>query len=160
MMNFIRITLIFGCCLPVILFSTHPLRTEEGVKSEVKPELKEVTFDTLKFDIKKGASFKRSLLTKEIEELHGTRIRLRGYMLPQFQQKGITQFVLVRDNLECCFGPGAALYDCMIVEMEAGLSTTFTVRPIAVEGVFKIDEFKDPDGNPLAIFHLDGLKVK
>jgi hypothetical protein len=122
-------------------------------------KIKDLTFDDIKFEMKKGDPFERSMLTKQIEALDGQTIRIRGYMLPSFQQKGITQFVLVRDNLECCFGPGAALYDCVVVELK-GTSATFTVKPIAVEGVFKIEEFTDPDGNHLAIYHLDGTKVK
>ncbi len=46
-------------------------------------------------------------------------VRVRGFILPSFQQSGITQFVLVRDNQECCFGPGAALHDCVVVRHEA-----------------------------------------
>ena len=122
-------------------------------------KVKEITFDDIKFDMKKGDPFERSMLTKKIEELDGQTVRIRGYMLPSFQQKGITQFVLVRDNLECCFGPGAALFDCVVVELK-GTTATFTVKPIAVEGTFKIQEFKDPDGNHLAVYHLDGTKVK
>jgi hypothetical protein len=130
------------------------------LEARSEERIRDISFDDVKFDLEKGAPFERSLLTKEIEALEGVTIRVRGYMLPQFQQRGITQFVLVRDNLECCFGPGAALYDCMIVAMQEERSTTFTVRPITVEGVFRIEEFKDPDGNHLAISHLDGLKVK
>ena len=100
------------------------------------------------------------MLTKKINELHGKTVKIRGYILPSFQQKGIKQFVLVRDNMECCFGPGAALYDCVLVEMVEGKSTSYTVRPVAVEGEFTIREFKDPDGKHLAIYHLDGVKVK
>ena len=122
-------------------------------------KIKDITFDDIKFDMKKGDTFERSLLTKKIEELNGSTIRIRGYMLPSFQQKGITQFVLVRDNMQCCFGPGAALCDCIMVELK-GTTATFTTKPIAVEGVFKVDEFNDPDGNTLAVFHLDGTKVK
>jgi hypothetical protein len=126
--------------------------------AESKPA--DITFDNLKFDIKKGDPFDRKLLTTEIEKLDGKPIKIRGYMLPSFQQKGITQFVLVRDNMECCFGPGAALFDCIVVEMVDGESTSFTIKPIAVEGVFKVSEFLGPDGKPLAIFHLDGKAVK
>jgi len=128
------------------------------IAAESKPV--DITFDNLKFDIKKGDPFERKLLTTEIEKLDGKPIRVRGYMLPSFQQKGITQFVLVRDNMECCFGPGAALFDCIVVEMVDGESTSFTVKPIAVEGVFKVSEFLGPDGKPLAVFHLDGKAVK
>jgi hypothetical protein len=121
---------------------------------------KDITFDDLKFEMKKGDPFERSMLTKPIEELTGAKIKIRGYILPSYQLKGITQFVLVRDNKECCFGPGAALYDSVMVEMQNGASTTYVSRPVAVEGTFKIEEFKDPEGNTLAIYHLDGLSVK
>ncbi len=121
---------------------------------------KDLNFDGVKFPMKKGDKFKRSMLTKKIEELDGQRIRIRGYILPSFQQKGIKQFVLVRDNMECCFGPGAALYDCIVVEMVKDKSASFTVRPVAVEGIFSIRPFKGPDGKHLAIYHLDGQSVK
>ncbi len=120
----------------------------------------DATFDDIKLEMKKGEPFKRSLLTEKVQKLHGTMVRLRGYILPSFQQKGITQFVLVRDNMECCFGPGAALYDCVLIEMAPGKSTSFTVRPVAVVGKFEISEFKGPDGNHLAIYRMTGEEVK
>ena len=121
---------------------------------------REITFDTLKFEIEKGEAFERKMLTPGIEKLAGERVRIRGYMLPSFQQSGITQFVLVRDNMECCFGPGAALYDCVIVEMVNDQTAEFSVRPIAVEGTFSVREFKGPDDMHLAIFHLEGERVR
>ena len=84
-----------------------------------KPKgIQNLTFDDLKFDIEKDAPFHREMLPEKIEDLKTAKIRLRGYILPSYQQRNIKQFVLVRDNLECCFGPGAALYDCVLVEME------------------------------------------
>src|SRR5688572_20674696 len=73
-------------------------------------KIRDLTFDDLKFEMKKEDPFVRSLLTPKIEQLSGAKIRIRGFILPTFQQKGITRFILVRDNMECCFGPGAALY--------------------------------------------------
>jgi len=115
----------------------------------------DLTFDDLKFDIEPDANFDRSMLPTGIEDYGNQSIRIRGYMLPSFQQRDIKQFVLVRDNLECCFGPGAALYDCILVEME-GKGIDFTVRPITVEGTFSIREYKSPEGQHLAIYHLVG----
>ena len=120
----------------------------------------DITFDDIKFDIKPDAPFKRSMLTKKIEDLAGKPVRIRGYILPSFQQTGLTQFVLVRDNQACCFGPGAALYDCIVVEMKPGKSTDFNLYPVAVEGTFTINELQDPDGKALAIYHLDGDDVR
>ncbi|HEX4148199.1 MAG TPA: DUF3299 domain-containing protein [Pirellulales bacterium] len=120
---------------------------------------RDITFDDLKFDIEKGGPFKRSMLTPKILGLDGQKVRIRGYILPSFQQTGLTQFVLVRDNLQCCFGPGAALYDCILVEMEPGRSADFTIRPVAVEGTLAIREYRR-SGRDLAIYHLDGQQVE
>ncbi len=87
-------------------------------------------------------------------------MRLRGYMLPSFQQSGIKHCVLVRDNMQCCFGPGAALYDCVVVNMNADRTAEFSVRPVAVEGVFDIHELLGADGKHLAIYELAGDKVR
>ncbi|HEV3137997.1 MAG TPA: DUF3299 domain-containing protein [Pirellulales bacterium] len=122
---------------------------------------KSVTFDDVKLDLKKGDPYDSSLLTPAIKKLDGKAIRIRGYILPGFQQSGIKNFVLVRDNMECCFGPGALLHDCILVEMTPPGSTNFTVRPVSVEGTFSIREVKDPvNGKHLAIYHLDGKEVK
>lgn len=124
-------------------------------------ETQEVTFDTIKLPLEKDQPFKRELLTPQVLALDGKPIRIRGYILPSFQQTGITQFVLVRDNLQCCFGPGAALHDCIIVEMKPGKSADYTVRPVSVEGKFTLAELVSPDdGKHLAIYHLDGEKVQ
>jgi hypothetical protein len=119
-----------------------------------KQKQQDLTFDDLKFPMEKGGPFDRSMLTETIESLAGKEIKIRGYMLPAFQQSGITNFILVRDNQECCFGPGAALYDCIRITMDPGETTEYSVRPIAVKGIFEIVPFVGPDGKHLAIFHM------
>jgi hypothetical protein len=124
----------------------------------------EITFDDVKFGIEKDGVYEKEMLTDEIRKLDGKVIRIRGFILPSsiFQQKGINRFVLVRDNQECCFGPGAALYDCMMVEMEPGKSTDFTTRMVAVKGVFTVDDqsYRYEDGNPYAVFKLVASEIK
>lgn len=132
-----------------------PRRPARGVDGYL-----DLTFDDLKFDIEKGEPFERSMLTESIEQMAGKPIRIRGYILPSFRQSGIEQFVLVRDNLECCFGPGAALYDCVVVAMQGGRTIDYTVRPVAVEGTFSIRELLGPEGEHLAVFYLEGTSVR
>lgn len=119
-----------------------------------------LTFDDFKFEMKKGEKFDKKMLTDDIKKYVGKKITIRGYIRPSFKAKNLKQFILVRDNMECCFGPGAMLYDCMIVRMQKGNTTDFTVRPIAVEGEFRIREFKGPDGKPWAVYELKGYKVR
>lgn len=123
----------------------------------------DLTFDDLKFDIEKGGDFDRSLLTEEIEMLHKRDVRIRGFILPAsvFRLTGITEFVLVRDNMECCFGPGAALYDCVIVHMAKGKTADFSTRPVMVRGKFEIREFLYPDSDQhYAIYFMTATEVK
>jgi hypothetical protein len=110
--------------------------------------------------MEKTERFLPKMITEPIRGFDGARVRIRGYILPTAQQRGLTTFVLVRDNMECCFGPGAALYDCILIEMNDGKSTEFSVRPVAVEGTFRISEFIGPDGRHLAVYRIEGDAVK
>ena len=138
----------------------EPKTEPQSLPTEAKKPTRDISFDTIKFDMKKEDPFDQKMLTPTVKKLVSNKVRIRGYILPSFQQEGLKQFVLVRDNLECCFGPGAALYDCVVVQMNEGKSTDFTTRPVAVEGVFSLDELRDADGKCLAIYHLQGDKVQ
>ena len=157
-----RTLAVITVCLLAVLCAGRPLPAATGdAKGDAKSgATKEVTFDDIKLELQKGDPYDSSVLTDKVKDLAGRNIRIRGYILPSFQQTGITQFILVRDNMECCFGPGALLHDCIVVEMVPPATATFTVRPVSVEGNFSIRELKGPDGNYLAIYHLNGKQVK
>ena len=125
----------------------------------------EITFDDLKFEIEKGAPFKSGMLTGENKELDKKTWKIRGFILPTtlFSKSNIREFVLVRDNQECCFGPGAALYDCIMVTMAPGKSINFSTRVVAVKGVLEIDteSFLYPDSEEhYAIYKMTAEEVK
>jgi hypothetical protein len=152
------------------------VKTSDSKANDVKPKLEpprragsknssgilDLTFDDLKFDIEKGGKFEREMLPKKIEDYKGKKITIRGYILPTstFQREGIKVFVLVRDDKECCFGPMAAIYDCMRVELVGDAVASFTTRPITVEGEFDIKEWAVINGIPSAIFHLKAKSAK
>lgn len=160
LLTFVCLTFAIGCETappPVVAPPTAKVTTP---KPPTPARIQDQTFDDIKFDIEPDAPFDRSMLTDKVRELDGKPIRIRGYILPTAQQRGIKQFVLVRDNQECCFGPGAALYDCILVTMRGDKSTEFSVRPVAVEGEFQVEEFYGPDDKPLAIYRMAGEAVK
>lgn len=139
-----------------------PLATAEAPsrRSALPSRSGEITFDDLKFDIEPDQPYEPEMLTSKVEGLVGRRIRIQGFMYPTTRQTGITRFILVRDNMECCFGPGAALYDCIYVAMAPGRSAEYSIAPVAVEGEFTIDERRGPDGRPTSIFHLVADEVR
>ena len=120
----------------------------------------ESSFDDIRFPMDKSQAFERSMLTAKTKSLFDKRIRIRGYMYPTLRKRGLTQFVLVRDNMECCFGPGAALYDCILVTMTPGQTAEYSIRPLAVEGVLRLEEVLGPEGRPLAIYQMAGDAVQ
>jgi hypothetical protein len=44
--------------------------------------------------------------------------------------------------------------------MKPSRSTDYSLYPVAVDGTFTIHEMLDPDGNTVAIYHLDGEQVR
>lgn len=123
-------------------------------------KLNDLSFDDLTFEMEKEERFDRSMLTDEIVGYHKTTVRLRGFIRPTMRQDNISKFIFVRDNKECCFGPGAALYDCVLVQLEEGLTTEYTVRPITIKGEFYLREYEGPDGKVWAIYRLRNAVVE
>ncbi len=157
--------LIVGCGKPKPTASDPQSAPESAANAPPAPAagtaaIREITFDDIKLEMQKGEPFTRDRLTPRVTDLERQRVRIRGYILPSFQQSGLTQFVLVRDNQECCFGPGAALHDCVVVRMQPGQTAEFSIRPVAVEGRFRVEELRGPDGRHLAIYALDGERVQ
>jgi hypothetical protein len=44
--------------------------------------------------------------------------------------------------------------------MQPGKTASFSIRPVAVAGTFRLEELRGPDGKHLAIYALDGEDVR
>ncbi len=120
-----------------------------------------ITFDSLMFPMERNDAFSPTLFTDAVRALFDKRVKIRGFIHPSCPyDTGVQTFILVRDDQGCCFGPGALLYDCIIVDMVPGKTTKFSTRPVAVEGRLTFREYKDLTGKHEAIFHLDGESVE
>lgn len=142
-------------------------KVEVRKSSQADLQKGDITFDDLKFEIEKGATFDPDKINETLKFLNGRKVRLSGYILPTtlFKETDISEFVLVRDNQECCFGPQAALFDCVIIEMVGDNTTDFVTRPVTVEGKFVYDpeKYKYPPGvgpSHFAIFRIEGQNVR
>ena len=139
---------------------------EEPAVSSAKGRARNISFDTIKFEMEKRDRFVKTMLTPTINALDKKRVKIRGFMLPSHLNAGIARFILVRDNQECCFGPGAALFDAVAVEMRKGETTKYEYFPITVDGVFHIDPIENPlygegplENSHLYIFRMDDAVV-
>ena len=110
--------------------------------------------------MEKDTVYQPALLTERVKELEGRRVRIRGFIFPSvFQMTGITSFPLIK-NMQCKFGPGGQAHHIVLVELKPDLSTDFTVRPIAVEGILTVKPWNGPDGNTWALYHMVGDGVE
>ena len=90
-------------------------------------------------------------LPKWLQELHGRRIRIRGFMFPTFTATGLTQFALARDHGICCFDREPKICDIIAVRLAKGQTTDYIDnQPLDVEGIFRIA----PEADDSELFQL------
>ncbi len=135
-------SLIGGLLLASVVYAT-----------EVPDGYRRVTFGQLKPD---EAERDRHLsIPTEVESLDGQKVFIKGYMRPPAHRFGIEQFLLVRDNNECCFGKNIpAYYDRIQVELAGNLRTDYSRRMFRAAGTLKIDPSQAHDGSELPAFRL------
>jgi hypothetical protein len=138
---------------------------EEYVPKKPNPnpgKAQAITFEDLKLDLPADTKFRESILTGAVKAVDGERVRLKGFIFAGgiFQQTGIKKFIFVQ-NLQCKFGPGGEAFCVVLVDLKDGVSTSFTVRPITVEGILSVDPFNSPDGKATyAVYRMVGEKVE
>jgi hypothetical protein len=95
-----------------------------------------------------------------ITEYNGHRVFIKGYVYPGKQTSGIKQFVLCRDNGDCCFGGQPRLTDRIMVNLEGPLALEYTTRLRHLAGTFRVEPGRAVDGLGGAIYHLDADYLK
>ncbi|HEX4148200.1 MAG TPA: DUF4190 domain-containing protein [Pirellulales bacterium] len=71
-------------------------------------------------------------------QLNGHRVLLKGYALAGRQTENIKQFVLMRDNLSCCFGSDPKPTDMVAVTVAGARPWTYTKDLVRVAGTFHV----------------------
>ena len=80
--------------------------------------------------------------------MDGASVLLKGYIYPGSKQHGIVQFLLVRDQGDCCFGGNPKITDRVLVQMRDTQSIEFSPRLTKFAGRFSV--------RPTATTTLDG----
>jgi hypothetical protein len=90
--------------------------------------------------------------------MDGRNVLLKGYMYPGKQQRGITQFLLVRDQGDCCFGGNPKITDRVLVQLKDPGHPTgidFSPRLIKIAGTFAIRPMGAPGLDGGVLYHLE-----
>jgi hypothetical protein len=81
-------------------------------------------------------------------------------MYPTRQKTGITEFVLVKDTGQCCFGGNPKLTDMIVIKFRDGKTVNHREQTlVSVAGYFHA-ETVTRSGELTAIYSLDGTHFK
>ncbi len=100
-------------------------------------------------------------LPAELQALDEQRVQLSGYMVPlDVEGSRIQSFLLVRDQMLCCFGKMPRLNEWVFVEFPKGAGMELPVdEPIQVSGRFRAREEREK-GVVMSLYRLQAEKVE
>ena len=90
--------------------------------------------------------------------IDGRNVLLKGYMYPGKQPRGIVQFLLVRDQGDCCFGGNPKITDRVLVQLKDPNHPTgidFSPRLTKIAGRFTIRPMGAPGMDGGVLYHLE-----
>lgn len=92
--------------------------------------------------------------------LDGKPVFIKGYIYPGQQQYGIKQFVLCRDQGDCCFGGNPKITDRIEVKLAEPLTINYSPRMFGVAGTFRVEPTQTAEGLGAVLYHIDAKHVK
>lgn len=99
-------------------------------------------------------------VTEEVEALDGQPIFIKGYMYPQRQTTGLSEFVLLKDTGQCCFGGNPNITDMIVVKFQDGMKVNHKEQTlVSVAGTFHARTVVK-SGELTAIYSIDGTHFK
>lgn len=99
-------------------------------------------------------------MSQEVADLDGKPIFIKGYMYPTRQKTEISEFVLVKDTGQCCFGGQPKLTDMIVVKLKEGLTAELREQAlVGVAGIFHASSVVS-SGELTAIYSIEGTHFK
>jgi hypothetical protein len=90
----------------------------------------------------------------------GRNVLLKGYMFPGAQVSGIRQFLLVRDQGDCCFGGNPKITDRVLVTLAEPAGVAFTPRLVKIAGRFSVRPAGAPEIGGGVLYHLEDARAR
>ena len=88
----------------------------------------------------------RPSIHPDVMALDQKLIFLKGFMYPTRQKEGITEFIMAKDNGQCCFGGEPQVTDMVYVKLDQPLAVEFTDERVSVSGVFSVGKVNKAEG--------------
>lgn len=94
----------------------------------------------------------------QVKSWNGKKAVITGYMVPVKMDKGlVTEFLLMRNTMACCFGSVPNMNEWVVVKMKKGVQPMMDV-PVAFYGELKVGAMFE-NGYMTGLYELDGEKM-
>jgi hypothetical protein len=108
----------------------------------------------------KLAALYNAQIPQAIKNLDGKKTVISGFMLPVKVNKGVvTELLLMKDQMSCCYGATPNLNDFVIVRMPEGKGKLMVDTPIFIYGTLKVGAVLE-NGFLAGVYQLDGDKME
>ena len=99
------------------------------------------------FDFGKKVDGNKSKIPDNIKSLNGKNVCIRGYFYPTDLTTGgnVTDFLLLRNQIYCCFGDAVRINEWISAVMSNGkpFKASFTARPVTLYGTLEVSKKYD-----------------
>lgn len=93
-----------------------------------------------------------------VKSWNGKKAMITGYMVPVKMDKGlVTEFLLMRNTMACCFGTVPNMNEWVIVKMQKGVQPMMDV-PVAFYGELKVGAMFE-NGYMTGLYELNGERM-
>jgi hypothetical protein len=93
-----------------------------------------------------------------VKSWNGKKAMITGFMVPVKMDKGlVTEFLLMRNTMACCFGTVPNMNEWVIVKMKKGVQPMMDV-PVAFYGELKVGAMFE-NGYMTGLYELDGERM-
>ncbi len=147
---------IAGMFLSVLFFSGGLVQQIYTFQTEVPEGYERLSF--LKDISEKGFVEKdgATMVHPDIQALDGKQVFVKGFIYQTGKTEGLTSFLMVKDNQDCCFGGKPALEDRLGVIMKEGKSINYHAGKVAISGTFRLNPDYHPENNLAPVFIIEG----
>jgi hypothetical protein len=115
----------------------------EKVRKTLEGKRQSEGFELLSWDLlrntkgtrRSGPTFDKALAAKR-----GTEVNLIGFMVPMYNFRGMTEFLVLPVPIECYFCEAPPMRDVMLVQMAEGDKVDLVKEPVLVSGTLTLNE--------------------
>ena len=146
-----------GLTLSLLFAVLGPARLTYDYLTEVPEGYERISYSDLQPDSAQAGQ----VVPPSALDLEGKNIFIKGFIYPGREKDGIRQFLLVRDQGDCCFGGNPKITDRILVQLKDTKGFNFSGKLFKVAGEFHIaPPAPAADAQGVVLYHLANAELR